>query len=83
MDIDILRIIDSLSQLMYKYKSILAVMSAARQQVGQYTVRVYWCAGSYDTGQYTHCAGRLTGRAGSILEGFADDTYLSNVSFYS
>ena len=67
---------------MYK-SSILAAMSAARQQVGQYTARVYWRAGSYETGQYTHCAGRKTGWAGSILEGFADDAFLSNVSFYS
>ena len=40
-------------------------------------------ARSYGTGQYTHCAGQMAGRAGSILAGFADDTYLSNVLFYS
>ena len=48
-------------------------MSGARQQVGQYTARVYWRAGSYEMGQYTHCAGWKTGLAGSILAGFADD----------
>ena len=47
--IDILRIIDYLSQLMYKW-SILAAMSAARQQVDQYTAMVYWRAGLYEMG---------------------------------
>ena len=67
---------------MYK-SSIPAAMSAARQQLGQYTATVYWPAGSYETGQYTHCAGRTTERAGSILAGFADDAPLSIVLFYS
>ena len=67
---------------MYKL-SILAAMSAARQQVGQYTASIYLRAGSYETGQYTHCAGRKTVWAGEILAGFGDDAYLSNVSFYS
>ena len=50
--IDILEIIDYLSQLMYK-SLILAAMSAARQQVGQYTARVYGRAGAYETVHYT------------------------------
>ena len=62
---------------------ILDIPSAVRQQAGQYTARVYWHAGSYEMGQYTHSAERKTGRARSILEGFADDAYLSNVLFHS
>ena len=71
-----------LSQLMFT-DVILSAMSVARQQMGQHIAKVYWRGGSYETGQYTHCAGRKTGRSGSILAGFANDAYLSNASFYS
>ena len=62
---------------------ILDIPSDVWQQAGQYTARAYCRAGSYKTSQYTHCAGRKTGRADSILAGFADDAYLYNVLFYS
>ena len=76
--IDILKIIDYLSQLMYK-SSILYRYVCYTTAGGP----VYWRAGSYEMGQYTHCAGRKAGRAGSTLTDFADGAFLTNVSFYS
>ena len=77
-DILILKIKDYLSQLMYKL-SILYRYVCCPTAGGP----VYWRAGSFETGQYTHCAGRKPGRAKSILSDFADGAFLSNFSFYS
>ena len=60
---------------MYK-SSILAAMSAARQQVGQST-------GVPGRIRRTSVLTVLDGRAGSILADSADGAFLSNVLFYS
>ena len=60
-------------------------MSAARQQVGQAGTLPgsTGVPGSKRRASILNGHGWKTGQAGSILVGFADDAYLSNVSFYS